>query len=288
MPPKFQRNTRASLLSVGERLEASETDTLFGLSGDLPRLIEVDIDRIAGNPEQPRTVFDETALNALAASIERVGLQQPILIREGTEKGAYILVAGERRLRASVILGRKTIPAIITRARPEEVALIENVQRVDLDAVDLAHGIARLMERYGYTQAVTGTLIGCTEAEISRRLSILRLPEDILADYRERAGEFSRSVLIEIATVEGVETQRSLWQKARQGLTVRALRDEKKEAGAGSPRPARALTLNTVRRSLERMSEEIDRMGDIRQQFWPEHREQLLTLRRKINDLLEE
>ena len=291
MSPKFQRNIRANIHSVGERTEVDETDALFGLSGTLPRLIEADVDRIFGNPEQPRTVFDESALAGLADSIARVGLQQPILVREGPEKGHYVLVAGERRLRAHHILGRKTIPAIITQGRPEEVALIENVQRVDLDAVDLARGVVRLMERHGYNQVAAAALMGCTEAEVSRRLSVLRLPEDILDQYRERAGEFSRSVLIEIATVDGAEEQRALWQRAGQGLSIRALRAEKKErAGAGEggsrPRP-RPISLKMVTQNLNRMAGEVERMAEIRHQLRPDHREQLLSLRRQIDAVLE-
>lgn len=286
MPPKFLRNTRASVLGVSERAEAVETDALFGLSGALPRLIEADVGRIARNPEQPRTVFDQEALAGLAESIGRVGLQQPILIRDGAEKGQYILVAGERRLRAHVILGRKTIPAIITQGRPEEVALIENVQRVDLDAVDLARSVTRLMEQHGYSQAAAGALIGCTEAEVSRRLSVLRLSDEILQDYRERAGDVSRSLLVEIAAVEGDEQQRALWQKAKQGLTVRAVRAEKREKGEGRRR--RLLSLKAVSQSLNRMTEEVERMEVIRRQLQPEQRDQLRVLRVKIDALLED
>jgi len=285
MPPKFLRNTRAIVFGAGERAEAAETDALFGLSGALPRLIEADVEAILSNPEQPRTVFDEPALAALAASIERVGLQQPILVREGPDKGQYVLVAGERRLRAHALLKRRTIPAIITHGRPEEVALIENVQRVDLDAVDLARGVVRLMEQHGYTQAAAGALIGCTEAEISRRLSVLRLPADVLKEYRERAGDFSRSVLIEIATIDDPDRQRALWQKAREGLTIRALRAERKVEG--TPSRQRPLSLKTVGQHLGRMVEEIERMEAVRRQLRPEHREQLAALRRKIDGLLE-
>ncbi|MEI7606594.1 MAG: ParB/RepB/Spo0J family partition protein [Rhodospirillaceae bacterium] len=290
MPPKFQRNTLVNIHGVGERAEVGETDALFGLSGTLPRLIEADVDRILGNPEQPRTVFDEADLAGLADSIRRVGLQQPILVREGPEKGVYVLVAGERRLRAHHILGRKTIPAIITQGRPEEVALIENVQRVDLDAVDLARGVVRLMERHGYSQAAAASLMGCTEAEVSRRLSVLRLPNDILDEYRERAGYFSRSVLIEIATLVEADEQRALWKKACQGLTIRALRVEKKrkatEEGEGRPR-LRPPSLKVVTQNLNRMGDEVERLVEIRRQLWPEHREKLLALRRQIDALLE-
>ena len=283
MQPKFQRNTRAIVLGIGERPETAETDALFGLSGALPRLIEADVDRISPNPEQPRSVFDTEGLEALAASIQRVGLQQPILVRESPEKGRYILVAGERRLRAHTILGRKTVPAIITQGRPEEVALIENVQRVDLDAVDLARGVSRLIERHGYTQAEAGVLIGCTEAEVSRRLSVLRLSDEILAEYRERAGEISRSLLIEIAAMDDPARQLAVWQKAKQGLSIRAVRAEKR---AEAPPRRRPLSLQAITQHLGRMTEEIERIDEVRRQLRAEHREQLGVLRRKIDDLL--
>ena len=285
MPPKFQRNTRAIVLGEGERPESAETDAMFGLSGALPRLIEADVVSILPNPVQPRMVFDPETLESLAASIARSGLQQPILVRETEEKGRYVLVAGERRLRAHVILGRKTIAAIITQGQPEEVALIENVQRVDLDAVDIARGVSRLMERHGYTQAAAGIVIGCTEAEVSRRLSVLRLPDQILNEYRVRAVEISRSLLIEIAAVKEPARQLALWQKAKRGLTIRALRDEKK--GEGKARP-RALSLKAVTQHLDRMSLEIERMDEVRRQLRPEHRDQLRALRYKIDGLLGE
>ncbi|CAK0751443.1 ParB family transcriptional regulator, chromosome partitioning protein [Azospirillaceae bacterium] len=287
MPPKFQRNTRALVLGPAGREEASETDALFGLSGTLLRLIEADVDRIASNPEQPRTVFDNNSLEALAASIDKHGLQQPILVREGAEKGHYILVAGERRLRAHYILHRQTIPALITRGRPEEVALIENVQRVDLDAVDLARSLKRLIERHGYSQAEAGMVIGSTESEVSRRLSVLRLPPELLAEYRERAGEVSRSVLFELAALDDSEQQRALWARAKQGLSVRALRSEKKDAETRPPRH-RPLSFKVLNQSLERVAELFERVQDIRRELRPEHRAQLRALRQRIDGLLGE
>ena len=126
--------------------------------------------------------------------------------------------------------------------------------------------------------------MGCTEAEVSRRLSVLRLPEDILNEYRERSGEFSRSLLIEIAAVDDPDRQRALWQKAREGLTIRALRAERKAEGNSRHRP---LSLKAVSQHLGRMVQEIERMDEVRRQLKPEHREQLSALRRKIDALLE-
>ena len=226
MPPKkLTRQTAATVLQAKEAGFAAETDRMFGLSGVLPRLIEVDLDAVETNPGQPRTVFDDESLRSLADSIARHGLQQPVLVQEGTEKGRYRLVAGERRLRAHRLLGRGTIAAIITKGRPEEIALIENVQRVDLDAIDLARGLSQLIEAHGYTQAEVAAAVGCSEAEVSKRLKVLRLPDDILADYRANPDAVSRSALVELAFVEDEAELRRLWQTARTGgLTVGAVR----------------------------------------------------------------
>ncbi|HYH22262.1 MAG TPA: ParB/RepB/Spo0J family partition protein, partial [Azospirillum sp.] len=141
-------------------------DALFGLSADFPRLIEVDLARIARNPDQPRKRFDEDSLNELAQSIDRHGLKQPILVQEDGD-GGYRLVAGERRLRASALLGRKTIFAIVTEGDPDELALIENIQRVDLDAMEQAGAFARLIERHGYTHEALGRVIGRSQADVT-------------------------------------------------------------------------------------------------------------------------
>src|SRR3712207_2995736 len=109
-------------------VQETSRDALFGVASDFPHLIEVELERVRRNPDQPRRHFDEDALRSLAASIEKHGLKQPILVRtEGN--GGYVLVAGERRLRAHERLGRRTIFAIVTKGDPDELALVENVQR---------------------------------------------------------------------------------------------------------------------------------------------------------------
>ena len=287
MPPKFQRQTARILTGPANRPEIEETHGLHGLSADFPRLIEIDVDRIRVNPDQPRTVFDESGLQALARSIAEHGLQQPVLVKEDEAKGHYKLVAGERRLRAHRLLGRPTIFAIVTNGRPEEIALIENLQRVDLDALDLARGLERLIVQHGYTQEAVGALIGVDRAEVNRRLSVLRLPEDILADYRENGEAVSRSVLVEIATVEDEETQRALWTRVREGLTVRAVREVKKAGGAAAPeRPGAAL--RAVGQGLLRIGRELERMTEHRGVLVPDHFEHLRALRQRIDLLLGE
>lgn len=281
MPPrKLTRSTVANVLQAKETGGASETDRMFGLSGVLPRLVEVDLDAIAVNPDQPRTVFDEEALRSLAASIETHGLQQPILVQGTEEKGRYRLVAGERRLRAHQMLGRRTIAAIITKGRADEIALIENVQRVDLDANDLARGLERLNQAHGYTQAEAGAVVGLSDTDTSRRLSVLNLPADVIEQYQREPGSVSKSVLYEIASVEGQAAQRSLWTKARQGMTV-------KEVRASKPRlrptvePMRLLGI-----SLARIGKDVAAVRQLKGNMAEEHRERLRALRREIDDLL--
>jgi ParB family transcriptional regulator, chromosome partitioning protein len=284
MAPKFQRRTAAILTGPDQRPEIEETRALHGLSSDFPRLVEIDVDHIRPNPDQPRSVFDEEGLRALARSIEEHGLQQPILVREEAERGRYLLVAGERRWRAHQLLARPTIFAVITKGRPEEVALIENLQRVDLDAVDLARAVSRLIDRHGYTQEAAGSLIGVDRAEVNRRLSVLRLPDDVLEDYRTRVEAVSRSVLVEIAQAEGEGEQRALWERAKAGLTVKALREERKAARApAGPAPA----LRVVGRGLIAIGREIDRLEENRTVLVEEHRERLRELQRRITGLLD-
>lgn len=281
MPPrKLTRSTVANVLQAKETGGGSETDRMFGLSGVLPRLVEVDLDAIAVNPDQPRTVFDEEALRSLASSIDTHGLQQPILVQVTEEKGRYRLVAGERRLRAHQMLGHRTIAAIITKGRADEIALIENVQRVDLDAIDLARGLERLIQAHGYTQAEAGAVVGLSDTDTSRRLSVLNLPADVIEQYQREPGTVSKSVLYEIASVEGPAAQRDLWAKARQGMTV-------KEVRASKPRlrptvePMRLLGI-----SLARIGKDVAAMRQLKGNMAEEHRERLRALRREIDDLL--
>lgn len=290
MAPKFQRNTRAQVQAANPaREESAETDKLFGLSGTLPRLIEADVERITPNPDQPRTVFDDAALQSLAASIEKHGLQQPVLVKPAGTPGSYMLVAGERRLRAHQLLGRKTIPAIITQGRSEEIALIENVQRVDLDAVDLARSVQRLIDQHGYLMAEAGALLGCTEAEVSRRVSVLRLPNEILDEYRQDPSRVSRSVLVELATLDDPEQVRSLWDRARTGITVRDVRAEKKATKTGAPSATeRALSDRSIGKSLTKMAGDLERLHDARPVLADEHRTHLMVMRDRINALLGE
>lgn len=230
---KLERTSSVILNKAAQR----GGDALFGLSADFPRLIEVDLERVQPNPDQPRRHFDEEALRELAASIERHGLKQPILVQEIGD-GDYRLIAGERRWRACGLIGRRTIFAIVSDGDPDELALIENIQRVDLDALEMARAFARLIERHDYTHEALGHVIGRSQAEVTRTLSLLRLPAAILDEFETRYRSVPKSILTEIAAVEDADTQQRLWDLIKEGGTVKALREAKRAAAPRGDRPA--------------------------------------------------
>lgn len=202
-------------------------EMFFETSPDLPRIVEVDLDRLAPNPDQPRKRFDENALQELAASIKKHGLIQPVTVKEA-EGDTFILVAGERRYRAHKLLGRTTIAAIVTQGNPDEIALIENLQREDLNPVEAAEALAIMMERYHYSQEELGQTIGKTRVTVNEWLRINTLPQKIKEECRT-SDTLHKSVLIELARIDEESEQLRLWEQIKSGrlTTVRAARERK-------------------------------------------------------------
>ncbi len=152
-----------------------------------PVLLLVPLDRIARNPEQPREHFDDAELDELAASIRSCGLLQPLLVRE--REGEYRLVAGERRWRAAGRAGLLEVPVLVTeRAGLEEeallLAMVENLQRSDLNPVEEAQGFSRLVEDFGFTQQQVADRVGRDRTTITNALRLLRLPPRALEALR--------------------------------------------------------------------------------------------------------
>ena len=142
---------------------------------------EVEMDQIFANPNQPRSHFDEDALTELASSIRELWVISPITLRKNDD-GTYLIIAGERRFRASKLVGLRTIPAYIRTAADEQVvemALIENIQREDLNAIEIALTFYRLMEEYKLTQERLSERVGKKRATIANYLRLLRLPAEI-------------------------------------------------------------------------------------------------------------
>lgn len=147
------------------------------------QLLEVDINKIAPNPSQPRTIFNEENIEELAESIKHHGIAQPVLIRKKGDQ--YELVAGERRYRACKLLGKDTIPAIIKEISDEDslqIALIENLQREDISPVEEAKAFLMLLKRFNYTQEELASKIGKSRPAISNAIRLLDLPDEILGE----------------------------------------------------------------------------------------------------------
>ena len=150
------------------------------------RVQYIPLGRIRPNPQQPRRSFDEEGLAELAASIRSCGILQPLTVRRAGE--GYELVAGERRLRAARIAGLREVPCLVAQVGEEDsalLALMENLQRRDLDCWEEAQAIARLISRYGLSQEEAARRLGRAQPTLANKLRLLRLPEDVRALLRE-------------------------------------------------------------------------------------------------------
>ncbi len=139
---------------------------------------ELSLEEIRSNPYQPRKEFDEEALNELAASIKEYGVFQPVIVKKSIK--GYELIAGERRCKASKIAGKKTVPAIIkdfTDQEMMEIALLENVQREDLNPIEVANSVKGIIDLRGFTQEEFATKFGKSRSYVTNLLGLLRLPE---------------------------------------------------------------------------------------------------------------
>jgi ParB family chromosome partitioning protein len=149
---------------------------------------ELAIETIKANPRQPRRNFPQAELEELAASIREKGVLQPILVRPAMHAGAFEIVAGERRWRAAQIAGARTIPALVrslSDAEVLELAIVENVQRVDLSPIEEAEGYKALIDHFGRTQAQVADTVGKSRVHVTNALRLLQLPEPVLALLRE-------------------------------------------------------------------------------------------------------
>ena len=173
--------------ALGRGLDAL-ISTDFAKTEGSSSISEVPLKQISANPDQPRREFDEERLQELAGSIRQIGIIQPITLRKIKDK-EYQIIAGERRYRAATIAQLETIPAYIRTADDEnvmEMALIENVQREDLNAMEIALACQNLMELYGMTQEKLSTRIGKKRATISNYVRLLRLPAEIQVALKDK------------------------------------------------------------------------------------------------------
>ena len=150
---------------------------------------EISIDRITANPNQPRREIDETALEELADSIRQIGIIQPITLRQ-MDNGSYQIIAGERRWRASQLAGLKSIPAYVRTASDEkmmQMALVENIQREDLNAIEIALAYNNLIEQYHLTQEQLSEKVGKRRTTVANYLRLLKLPAEVQMALRNKS-----------------------------------------------------------------------------------------------------
>ena len=212
------RGLSALLKEPSEMIATSDknTDTIVG------SIVEIELDLITVNPFQPRTYFDEESLGELASSIKELGVIQPITVRK-LEGNTFQLVSGERRFRASKLIGNKTVPAYIRLANDQEMlemALVENIQRKNLDPIEVALSYQRLIDEIQLTQEALSTRVGKKRSTVTNYLRLLKL--DPILQTGMRDGFISMGHGRAIINIENTEDQLKIYEKIiREKLSVR-------------------------------------------------------------------
>jgi ParB family chromosome partitioning protein len=182
------------------------------------KLYNLNIAELLPDPEQPRKYFDEQALAELKASIEKHGVLQPVLVRQGTD-GGLLLVSGERRYQASKLAGHQTIPAVFTDGDPAELSIVENLLRENLTAIEEAEAIDKLKTQHNYQLSDLTAALGKSDSTLSEILSLNKLPDDVKNDCRNDP-KTARGILVEIAKKKDPATMSALYTKYKEsGLT---------------------------------------------------------------------
>ncbi|MDO4739170.1 MAG: ParB/RepB/Spo0J family partition protein [Eubacteriales bacterium] len=251
----------SALLGETENFVAPGDETAAG-----ERVERLSIESIDPNADQPRKLFDQEALEQLAASIRSVGVLQPILVQKN--EGRYSIIAGERRWRAARMAGLSEIPAIVRdmqKSERFEAALIENLQRDDLNPVEEARGVRALMEQCGYTQEAVAERLGKSRPAVANLLRLLGLPEEILNMLAE--GRLSAGHARALAGLNDRLAQIRLANlAAAQGWSVRQMEKicaaqnapEEKPAKPERPRPAEFSQLENMARRAFGTKAELD------------------------------
>lgn len=215
--------------ALGRGLDALITMDEVKTSGS-SSINEINIDLISPNPDQPRTEFDEEALNELATSIKELGIIQPISLRK-MSNNSYQIIAGERRYRAAKRAGLKSLPAYVRTVEDEtvmEMALIENIQREDLNAVEIALTFQKLIEQYNLTQEKLSERVGKKRTTIANYLRLLKLPAEIQLGLKNKIIDMghARSLL----SIDDASLQLKLYEEIKlNGYSVRKVEERAKE-----------------------------------------------------------
>jgi len=202
--------------------ESSDNIPQKGINNIVGNILELELNLIEVNPYQPRTYFDEESLRELAGSIKELGVIQPITVRK-TRDNKFQLVSGERRFRASKLIGNKTVPAYIRIANDKEMlemALVENIQRQNLDPIEVALSYQRLIDEIQLTQEELSTRVGKKRSTVTNYLRLLKLDPILQTGIRD--GFISMGHGRTIISIENKENQITIYKKIlRDKLSVR-------------------------------------------------------------------
>ncbi len=212
-------NKRARVIGMGKDIFKDDDDLeqdhpLDSFVADESRIINLSLDQITPNPEQPRKFFSEEGLRDLAESIKQHGILQPVIVQK--KENFFMLVAGERRFRAAKLAGLTKIPALIKSDNPLEISIIENIQREDLKPLEEAESLQLLIDRFGYTHEDLAKVIGKSRSSITEILSLNKLPEQIKSDCRT-SDNHSKSHLLQIIREQNEDKMLALWEKIKEG-----------------------------------------------------------------------
>ena len=210
-------------------------------TGGSSSISEIELSKIQPNPEQPRSIFEQETLEELAASIRSIGIIQPITLKEmGDDR--YMIISGERRYRASLMAGLERIPAYIRTAEDDnvvEMALIENIQREDLNAIEIALAYQKLLDNYNLTQEALSERIGKKRATVANYLRLLKLPAEIQMGLKDKKIDMGHARAL--IPVEDPEVQLALYEQIlEQGLSVRNVEELVRSIAAGEKLPEKS------------------------------------------------
>lgn len=213
---------------LGRGLSALLADANLPGGGEPARPVKaelvVPIDHVHPNPDQPRKTFDQEALDQLAESIRQKGVIQPLIVRASNRPGQYEIVAGERRWRASQLAQRDTVPVVLrefTDVEVLEIAIIENIQREDLNPIEEALAYRQLMERFGHTQEKLAEALSRSRSHIANSMRLLSLPETVQVMLRK--GELSAGHAR--ALITSPDATKLAVQAVQRGLSVRQVEE---------------------------------------------------------------
>lgn len=242
--------------------EDKNADKLVG------NIVELDLESIDMNPFQPRTSFNEESLRELASSIKELGVIQPITVRK-LEYNTYQLVSGERRYRASKLLGLETIPAYIRIANDQEsleMALVENIQRQDLDPIEVSLSYQRLIDEINLTQEQLSDRVGKKRSTIANYLRLLKLDPIIQTGMRD--GFLSMGHGRALINIENTQAQLDIYEKIiANSLSVRETEKLVREMSEGKPgksAPASPTLPKDIKKSIREVSEYLGAKVDVK------------------------